>query len=289
MKKIIIIVFFLIFVFQSCNNEDEIVIPRQEINQTEPLSYSKSGSHPCSSTITGAYSPKWGNHYYSTEILTTSCTEAGGTITITVNASVSPNTFQILDGNGNTLAYSGWLGYSALPGPWGSSLNGPSTKTYTFPKTTQTYQLKVFTITQGWGDTWSANFSCQNICADPPNCNSDCGTNVSDSYNNSNGGFYIYPDKIISVCDIPFGGTISITLNALKTPNAFFILDGNGNSIIATNWLGYSTQSGPWGSSISGPASQTFSFTKVTETYKIRAWTSTQGWTDNWSADIACQ
>jgi surface protein len=68
----------------------------------------------------------------------------GYTISIAVFAQDRPNYFTIRE-NGTNIAVSGWLGFATYPGPWGSSLNGPSS--YFFPNLiydiTKTYTVDI--------------------------------------------------------------------------------------------------------------------------------------------------
>ena len=113
-----------------------------------------------------------------------------------------------------------------------------------------------------------------------------CGASFSGSYVPN--GYYTYPDKVIDLCATA-GGTITVNCTAMDVPNRFTIYDASGSTVASTGWMGYTSNSGPWGSSLSGPYSKSVSFTKTTSaSYKIRVETVVQGISDAWDVSVSC-
>jgi hypothetical protein len=189
------------------------------------------------------------------------------------------------------IANTSWLGSTSNYGPWGQPFNGPNVETISFSKVTATYKIRVETSTQGQADSWSASISCSGVCTNPPpppppNCDSSCASTIGDTFSGS--GWHVY-NETLDFCDVAVGNIITMIVDAADVPNRFFITDANNTSVITTNWLGSTSNFGPWGSPFNGSHVQVITFQKVTETYNLRVETATQGQADSWSASISCQ
>lgn len=121
---------------------------------------------PCGGSKSGTYSVISSYYTYPSQSFNVTCAASGATLTLFANSVEVPNRFTIRDASNNYVTSTGWIGYASYGGPWGSSLNGPSTKTVTFPKSTNTYYLVVETLTppdysySPNTDAWSASLSC---------------------------------------------------------------------------------------------------------------------------------
>lgn len=89
------------------------------------------------------------------------------------------------------------------------------------------------------------------------------GTAFLHGSSNGETGFIQY-NAPVDLSDVPPGATISLTCQAYDVPNRFTMYEDGQVFQVSTDWLGYSTQSGPWGQSISNSGSQTVSFVKGT-------------------------
>lgn len=114
---------------------------------------------PCSGLHSGTSSTP-GYQIYPLEQFNVPCNSQNALITVSVQALDVPNRFRIINSSGSTVVSSGWIGYTNNPGPWGSSLNGPSSKQLTFNSTGGDFSLEVETVVQNQHDAWSAGISC---------------------------------------------------------------------------------------------------------------------------------
>ena len=117
---------------------------------------------PCGGSYSGNSSTQGYQIYPTVPFDLPPCNSASmATSSVFVQANDVPNRFRVVEVGGGTVVSSGWIGYSSQPGPWGSSLNGPSTKTLTFSTATGgSFYLEVETVVQGQSDAWSANINC---------------------------------------------------------------------------------------------------------------------------------
>jgi len=79
-----------------------------------------------------------------------------------------PNTFTVMDQNGNVVAYTPWIGNATWSGPWGSSLSTLQANNYIGFKVAAntTYYLSVATVVQGSpaaasSDVWNVSLTCK--------------------------------------------------------------------------------------------------------------------------------
>lgn len=77
-----------------------------------------------------------------------------------------PNRFTVYDESGNLVESSGWVGSASWEGPWGSSLNTPTTGSFTFDRDPGSTYYRVF-VEAGPGNpsspasnSWNASFVC---------------------------------------------------------------------------------------------------------------------------------
>lgn len=147
-----------------CDNVDDCpnVPGLPELNGCPP----QPNCNPTCGTIGDNYSGS-GYHVYN-ETLNFCGIPIGSTISVLVSAADVPNRFFITDSNGNNVFTSNWLGTTSHFGLWGGLFNGPNHQSVTFTKATETYNLRVETITQWKGgpdwqeDSWSASIYCPN-------------------------------------------------------------------------------------------------------------------------------
>lgn len=114
---------------------------------------------PCGGFLSGN-SGTYGYQTYPLEEFGIPCSDESQTISVSVQALDVPNRFRILEAGGGALASSQWLGWTNNPGPWGASLNGPSSATLTFESSGGLYFLEVETVVQGQTDAWEAGITC---------------------------------------------------------------------------------------------------------------------------------
>ena len=239
----------------------------------------------CGQTMYGSYGG-FGFYIYPTETLNLSCLNSGTTVNMTVYALDVPNRFTVYR-NGSIVATSNWIGWTTSPGPWGSSLSGPSQMNLSFTYFSgSTYTLRVETVTTGKRiDEWYASVNC--TCP-ATGCTDDCGEGFDGEYNGF--GFYIYPDEAIDLGCVGIGCNISVTANALEVPNRFNIYKG-GSLITSSGWIGWSNDPGPWGPALFGPSSTTLNFSyQGGNNYVLRVETvAPANRVDEWYASIGCQ
>jgi hypothetical protein len=113
-----------------------------------------------------------------------------------------------------------------------------------------------------------------------------CGAYFSGSRNS---GSYTYPDETITLPCATAGGTISIICKAFDVPNRFSVYS-NGQLVVSSGWMGYSSNPGPWGNfALNGPSVKTLSIPKTTATtYLLRVETSGGAIPDGWDATVGC-
>ncbi|WP_157576745.1 hypothetical protein [Asinibacterium sp. OR53] len=117
----------------------------------------------CLTSFSGSYGG-YGYYSYPNKTLNFQCVPIGNTINVSCAAIDVPNRFTIYDGNTNLIATSGWLGTASYSGPWGMSLNAPSTTILSFTRQANStyYYLKVETSPQGITDSWNVSIGCPN-------------------------------------------------------------------------------------------------------------------------------
>ncbi|MDC6367645.1 MULTISPECIES: hypothetical protein [Flavobacteriaceae] len=122
----------------------------------------------CGDLYTGNYYTINNYYTYPDKNLDVHCVATGSTIQVSVTALDIPNRFTVKDSNGNTVAYTGWMGTANYPGPWGMSLSTSNTATLSFTKsaTVNIYKLKVETQNppnysySPTADGWQATLGC---------------------------------------------------------------------------------------------------------------------------------
>lgn len=291
----------LFFNLISCSDEslqEPVVNKNNTIMQLEGEQSARiatiQSASTCSFSFNGNYS---GSGYYKyPDRVISLCPQAGGTVTIYCNSIEVPNRFTVYDKARNFVASTDWIGYSSNSGPWGTSLNGPGTKTLTFSKgATDTYYLSVETVTQGITDAWEASVGCTNICPEPPvpsvsiTPSASCGGTISGYYKYQPNGNYTYATSTLSLGSAVAGSTITLTLNPGTAPNKFTVLDANSAIVVSSSWLGVASYGGPWGSSLNNPGTKTISFVKGTSsTYYLKVETSVYNNNDDFTVSVAC-
>jgi hypothetical protein len=295
MMALVLLLATVITSVSACKkNEDSAITPASSSTQpvsttvspvsngsTNTLATAKTAT--CAQPFLNGYFSGYGYHKYPSDFLNASCLANGATITLSVNCVEVPNRFTVYDGNGNWVAGTGWIGYANYYGPWGASVNGPVSMTLTFTKTTSTYRLDVETSTASQNDAWEASFGCTCPAIDPPRC--DCGISHSGYY--SGFGYYTYPDKeLIYDCSVSY---LTIYCNSVEVPNLFDVYNENGQLVATTGWIGWSSTSGPWGSSLNGPTTKTIRFPRNTRKYYLRVRTVTGSQNDAWEASVSCE
>lgn len=107
----------------------------------------------CGGSFSRSYSGQ-GYYTYPQDTIDVSTTVEGSTINVQISAYDVPNRFTIYDAlTGNNVASSPWMGYANYSGPWGISLNQPSSGTLYFTRTSSnTYYLKVETSVKTTSD-----------------------------------------------------------------------------------------------------------------------------------------
>jgi hypothetical protein len=296
LKPVLVFAFLFLGLYWSCSDEDGAIAPvkKQQLEQKEfPITDANRKTRTdndngrvtassCGTTVDGSY---YGNGFYvyPDRALDLSNVSAGTTVTVSCTAHEVPNRIAVYSG-GSQVASTGWIGYSSNPGPWGSSLNGPSNKTITFTMgSLNNYFIRTETVTQGISDYWAASISCPVV----PVCCVTGGASYYDTYYGN--GYYLYPDKNITFCSTATGRTGVVYCTANEIPNRFNIYN-SGNLIATTGWIGYSSNPGPWGSSLNGPSSASMTFTINSTTYQLRVETVTQGGiSDAWNTSAGCQ
>lgn len=267
---------------ESLESNEHVIVLEDQQKETVGNNARTVTTYSCGSKIRRSYSGG-GSYSYPSEYLDFKDVSQGTIINITFYAEDIPNHFAVIDSYGNTVYKSGWIGYSNTFGPWGPSLNGPSSKTFSFKKgPSSTYTLDVQTSAhRDKVDTWVTTIACQEETVPPPGC-----LHFEDSY--SGGGRYTYPDKRVDLSFIPSGRKITFNFYALDLPNNFYVKDAAGNIIGSTGWIGYSKVPGPWGPSLNGPSTKAISFIKGnSHIYYLSAMTEVQKYqTDTWASKV---
>lgn len=100
--------------------------------------------------------------------LTCSPSAVGDSVIIDCMPDDVPNTFTVLDQNGNVVAYTPWIGNATWAGPWGSSLSTLQANNYIGFKVAAntTYYLSIATVVQGTptqasSDAWNVSLTCK--------------------------------------------------------------------------------------------------------------------------------
>lgn len=131
-----------------------------------------------------------------------------------------------------------------------------------------------------------------NIIQTPPltvktNTIHSCGSLYSGSYGGT--GYFAYEVDTLDLSTTPVGTIVKVTCDQVEVPNRFSIYEGS-NLLVTTGWIGVADYPGPWGNSISIPATTMLSFRKGAGTsYRLLIETAPQnGYTDTWNVAISC-
>jgi hypothetical protein len=148
----------------SCNN-DQDVKPEKQIKGDPIIKNPTAGrvAVACGGHASGSYGG-FGYYTYPATTIDASSINSTGHIYISCTAYDVPNRFTVKDSNGNTVAYTGWLGYANYGGPWGSSVynNGSASLSFTRGSST-TFTLTVETSApSNMNDAWEASIGCSN-------------------------------------------------------------------------------------------------------------------------------
>lgn len=299
MKKIHVLrmaiaaVALFLLVFAGCKkNQDVPAVPGETAQKVNPGGPPVVDENPLARTATcsspflnGSYSGT-GYYTYPADYLDVTCVANGATITLSCNSIEVPNRFNVYNSSGTLIATTGWIGYANYPGPWGSSLNGPQSRTLSFTKSGNSYRVTVETVGGSISDAWEATLGC--TCAPTGGCTSCPTCNCGYFYNGSYGGtgYYTYPARNLTFdCNV---NTITLNCNSIEVPNRFNVYNANGTLVATTGWIGYASYPGPWGSSLNGPQSRTISFSRSTTTFRLVVETVGGPITDAWEASTSC-
>ncbi|PHN01223.1 hypothetical protein [Flavilitoribacter nigricans] len=96
-------------------------------------------------------------------------------------------------------------------------------------------------------------------------------------------GYYSYPADTLDLECKTKGSTVNFFVQALEVPNRL-VIKRNGNTIAFSQWLGCTTDYGPWGGPFCNTESTTLSFTKTNGIYTLHIETLTSTQTDAWEA-----
>lgn len=114
----------------------------------------------CSGSLSGAWGVN-GYHQYVKDTLNVTAAVSGHTIRLSLQSYDVPNRFTVYNAaTGALVASSGWMGYANYSGPWGMSINTPTSGTLNFTKSTNIYLLLVETSVNGTSDAWNTTMSC---------------------------------------------------------------------------------------------------------------------------------
>lgn len=119
-----------------------------------------------------------------------------------------------------------------------------------------------------------------------------CGSFINGQHGSS--GYYNYGNYAIDLTNYPVGTVVTVSCQAIEVPNRFNVQSSGGaGALLSTNWIGWSSNWGPWGSSLNGPGAATLTFTKQSSSdnyYNFSVETVVQGYTsDAWEASISCR
>jgi hypothetical protein len=148
----------------SCNNEQDVKPSNQSKGDPIPKnSVTGRVAAACGGYASGTYSGV-GYHTYPATTIDASSISATGHISIFCTAYDVPNRFTVKDSGGNTVAYTGWLGYATYGGPWGSSINNIGSASLYFTRgSSTTFTLTVETSPpSNQNDAWEASIGCSN-------------------------------------------------------------------------------------------------------------------------------
>lgn len=114
----------------------------------------------CGGSLSGSWGVN-GYHAYVKDTLDVTAAVTGHTIRLSLQSYDVPNRFTVYNAaTGALVATSGWMGFANYSGPWGMSINTPTSGTLNFTKSTNIYLLLVETSVNGTSDAWNTTMSC---------------------------------------------------------------------------------------------------------------------------------
>lgn len=114
-----------------------------------------------------------------------------------------------------------------------------------------------------------------------------CGDIIAGSHLHN--GYYLYAPYLLDVRGA--AGDVTLTYDVMDYPNRISVYDASGSMIITSGWRGTASTSGPWGPSLSTPATGTMTFTPTSGScfYKILVESVTpSSTTDAFTINISC-
>jgi hypothetical protein len=117
-------------------------------------------SASCSGFLSGAWGVN-GFHAYVKDTINVTTATTGHTIRLNLQSYDVPNRFTVYNAaTGAFVVTSNWMGFASYAGPWGMSINTPTSGQLNFTKTTNLYLLLVETSVNGTSDAWDVSVSC---------------------------------------------------------------------------------------------------------------------------------
>ena len=183
MKKIAILPWIIILFFACQKTENSTKNKTPGIDSPSPVSKKLLLDPTCGGGFSGNSSGGPNAWYtYPLNLINTDCADSGATITVHAYSLDVPNRFEIVDQNGQYIAFSGTSsdayyigsscggpGGSCYGGPWGAQIDYPNTtgqSIFTFKyDPSKTYYLKVLTIYPPLNfsprtDYWNVEINC---------------------------------------------------------------------------------------------------------------------------------
>lgn len=130
-------------------------------------------------------------------------------------------------------------------------------------------------------------FNCSQEDAQPKSKAADAmaSATLSGTYCTSN-SYHNYPKQAMNLNLYAVGATVMVYVDPYDVPNRFTIYEGSTN-IKSSGWIGYSNNSGPWGMSISKPATYISFVKKAGMTYYLGVETVTpSNQCDSWYSNF---
>lgn len=115
-----------------------------------------------------------------------------------------------------------------------------------------------------------------------------CGGSFSGSWSTT--GYHQYVQDSIKLDSVAIGATISLSVSSYDVPNRFTVTNGTTGSLVAaSSWMGYTTNSGPWGMSLNTAETGTLTFTRGSSSlYLLLVETVVNSDSDSYSVSISC-